>query len=41
MEGETDPLDCGPGTDTTTDFDAAERDNKTGDCENFWDRIAT
>ncbi|HKG70417.1 MAG TPA: hypothetical protein VKA87_00900 [Nitrososphaeraceae archaeon] len=40
MEGQADSIDCGTGTDTTTDFDAAERDAKTGDCENFWDRIA-
>lgn len=26
---------CGPGTDTLIDFNAAEGDTKTGDCENF------
>jgi Ca2+-binding RTX toxin-like protein len=41
QEGKADSFHCGPGTDTKTDFDAAERDAKTGDCENFWDRIAT
>jgi Ca2+-binding RTX toxin-like protein len=31
-----DSFDCGPGTDTITDFDAAEGDTKTSDCENFF-----
>jgi hypothetical protein len=26
---------CGAGTDTITDFNAAEGDTKTADCENF------
>jgi Ca2+-binding RTX toxin-like protein len=30
-----DSFDCGPGIDTITDFDAAEGDTKTADCENF------
>jgi len=33
-EGEADSFDCGPGTDTITDFNAAEGDTKTADCEN-------
>jgi Ca2+-binding RTX toxin-like protein len=30
-----DSFNCGPGTDTITDFDAAGGDTKTADCENF------
>jgi Ca2+-binding RTX toxin-like protein len=30
-----DSFDCGPGRDTITDFDAAEGDTKTADCEDF------
>jgi serralysin len=30
-----DSFSCGPGTDTITDFNAAEGDTKTADCENF------
>jgi hypothetical protein len=33
--GGADSFDCGPGKDTITDFDAAEGDTKTADCENF------
>ena len=33
-QGET-FFSCGPGIDTITDFDAAEGDTKTADCENF------
>jgi Ca2+-binding RTX toxin-like protein len=34
-EGGADRFICGPGTDTITDFNAAEGDTKTADCENF------
>ena len=34
-EGEADSFDCGPGTDTITDFNEAEGDTKTADCENL------
>ena len=30
-----DSFNCGPGTDTITDFNAAEGDTKAADCENF------
>jgi Ca2+-binding RTX toxin-like protein len=30
-----DSFNCGPGIDTITDFNAAEGDTKTADCENF------
>lgn len=33
--GGADSFSCGPGTDTITDFNAAEGDTKTADCENF------
>jgi hypothetical protein len=33
--GGADSFDCGPGKDTITEFDAAEGDTKTADCENF------
>ena len=33
--GGADSFDCGPGKDTINDFDAAEGDTITADCENF------
>jgi Ca2+-binding RTX toxin-like protein len=33
--GGTDFFSCGTGIDTITDFNAAEGDTKTADCENF------
>ena len=34
-KGGADSFSCGPGADTITDFNAAEGDTKTADCENF------
>ncbi|HJU33522.1 MAG TPA: hypothetical protein VJ695_00215, partial [Nitrososphaera sp.] len=36
----TDSFDCGPGIDTITNFNAAEGDTKTADCENFRSSVA-
>jgi hypothetical protein len=33
--GGADAFSCGPGVDTITDFNAAEGDTRTADCENF------
>lgn len=32
--GGADSISCGPGTDTITDFNEAEGDTRTPDCEN-------
>jgi hypothetical protein len=33
--GGADSFSCGSGVDTITDFNSAEGDTKTADCENF------